>query len=168
MDAPSIGRADLLSGEARSLIEALNAELSALYPEPGGTHFRLDPEEVAPGRGAFLVCREGGVPAGCGAVRLLEGGDAEVKRMYVVPGRRGHGLGGRILAALEAEARALGARRIVLESGVRQGPALALYATAGFTSIEPYGEFLRPELEAHVKAGISVYMGKDLGPGGRP
>ena len=93
---------------------------------------------------------------------------SDVSRLIFTAGRRGHGLGGRILAALEAEARALGARRIVLESGVRQGPALALYATAGFTSIEPYGEFLRPELEAHVKAGISVYMGKDLGPGGRP
>jgi hypothetical protein len=40
---------------ARELIEELNSELAGLYPEEGATHLRLGPEEVQPGRGAFLV-----------------------------------------------------------------------------------------------------------------
>jgi hypothetical protein len=72
-----------LSDAATVLISALNAELSALYPEPGATRFRLDPDEVAPGRGAFLVAYADGAPVGCGAVRLLDDRHAELKRMYV-------------------------------------------------------------------------------------
>lgn len=51
----SISRQDVTSTVARRLIAALNAELSAGYPEPGATHFRLETGEVAAGRGAFLV-----------------------------------------------------------------------------------------------------------------
>ena len=80
-----VERADILSPEARALIEALNAELSSRYPEDGATHFRLDEEEVAPGRGAFLIAARAGKPIGCGAVRRIEAGTAEIKRMYVIP-----------------------------------------------------------------------------------
>jgi hypothetical protein len=48
-DAPlTIQRADILAPEAQSLIHALNAELSARYPEPGANYFSLDPSEVTP------------------------------------------------------------------------------------------------------------------------
>jgi putative acetyltransferase len=137
-----IARTSILSDAATTLITALNAELSALYPEPGATHFRLDPDEVAPGRGAFLVARADGAPVGCGAVRLLEDHDAELKRMYVVPEARGRGVGRALLDALESEARVLGARRLVLETGVRQTAALALYRRAGFVDIPSYGEYV--------------------------
>src|SRR5262249_41661056 len=50
-----IRRDELTSPVAASLIRALNAELAATYPEPGANHFRLDAEEVAEGRGVFLV-----------------------------------------------------------------------------------------------------------------
>jgi GNAT superfamily N-acetyltransferase len=136
----AIAPADLLSAEAQRLIAALNAELAALYPEPGANHFRLDPDEVAPGRGVFLVARRDAVAVGCGAIRRV-GDDAELKRMYVVPAARGRGVARAILWALEHEARRLGARRIVLETGTRQREALALYRRAGFTAIAPFGEY---------------------------
>ena len=123
-------RADIFSPTARGLIEALNAELSSRYPEDGATHFRLDPEEVAPGRGTFLVAVREGRPLGCGAVRRIEAGVGEVKRMYVAPEARGAGIGRAVLQALEAEARALGCARLVLETGVRQPEAIALYERA--------------------------------------
>jgi GNAT superfamily N-acetyltransferase len=131
----------ILSDAATTLIAGLNAELSALYPEPGATHFRLDPDEVAAGRGAFLVAYADGAPVGCGAVRLLDEGDAELKRMFVVPPARGRGVGRVLLSALESEARALGARRLVLETGIRQTAALTLYRRASFADIPPYGEY---------------------------
>ena len=101
----TIARAELTADVSRALIELLNAELEDLYPEPGATHFHLDPGEVADGRGTFVVVYQDGTPVGCGAVRLLDGETAELKRMYVSPAVRGRGLGRRLVAALEAEVR---------------------------------------------------------------
>ena len=151
----TITRAELAADVSRALIGALNDELNGVYSEPGATHFRLDPGEVADGRGAFLVVYQGENPVGCGAVRLLDAETAELKRMYVAPTARGRGLGRRLVAALEAEARALGVRRLVLETGVRQAAALALYRATGFRPIPLYGEYrLSPE--------TSVCLGKGL------
>lgn len=143
------------SGTANDLIRALDTELSALYPEEGTAgHFRLDAGEVSPGRGAFLVAYVGGRPLACGAIRRLDADMAEIKRMYVAPAARGCGLGRRILAALEAEASALGVKRIVLETGPRQPEAIALYTSAGYSEIGAFGEYA-PSL-------LSVFMGKEL------
>jgi len=149
-----VERRDILSAEAQALIGALNAELSSRYPEDGATHFRLDPDEVAEGRGAFMIASQSGESVGCGAVRKNDDGAGEIKRMYVVPSRRGHGAGRAILDALEAEARTLGLTRLVLETGVRQPEAIALYARAGFVEIAPFGEY--------VGSPLSVCMAKDL------
>jgi len=154
-DPITILRARLADDDSRALISALNAELTATYPEPGATHFGLDEAEVSGGRGAFLVAYLGGAPVGCGAVRLVDAETGELKRMYVSPDVRGKGVGRRLVAALEAEARALGARRLVLETGTRQTAALALYRATGFDPIPLYGEYEQsPE--------TSVCLGKDL------
>ena len=151
----TIERAQLTDDVSRALIDSLNAELSALYPEPGATHFSLSTQEVADGHGIFLIVYRDGTPLGCGALRLLDSDTAELKRMYVSPTARGRGLGRRLVAALEAEARALGVRRLVLETGVRQAAAFALYRATGFHSIPLYWEYcLSPE--------TSVCLGKDL------
>lgn len=126
---------------AAQLIAALNLELTKQYPEEGATHFRLDADEVADGRGALLVARREGVAIACGAVRLLDARTAELKRMYVIPAARGEGVSRQLLAALEQEARQLGATRLVLETGVRQVAALRLYESSGFVHIERYGEY---------------------------
>ena len=154
-DTITIARADLLAETSRALIDALNDELRGLYPEPGATHFRLDPEQVTGGRGAFLVVYRDGAPVGCGAFRLIDDETAELKRMYVDPAVRGTGLGRRLVAALEAEARAAGARRLVLETGVRQTAALALYRATGFETIPLYGEYC-------LSPGTSICLGKQL------
>ncbi len=154
-DTVTVVRTELTDAASRELIDSLNAELTGLYPESGANHFRLDPDEVTEGRGVFLVVYRAGMPVGCGAVRLLDVETAEVKRMYVRPIARGSGLGRRLLAALEVEARALGVRRLVLETGIRQTAALALYRTMGFQPIPLFGEYrLSPE--------TSVCLGKDL------
>ena len=150
----TVQRADILSATARSLIEALNAELLGRYPEEGACHFQLDAHEVADGRGAFLIAQRSGQPVGCGAVRRIEANTGEVKRMYVVPLERGRGMGRAILNAIEAEARALRLSRLVLETGVRQTEAQALYQSAGFSRIEPFGEY--------VHSPLSICMAKPL------
>ncbi len=151
----TIARADLNAEVSRALIGALNDELRGLYSEPGATHFRLDPDEVTDGRGIFLVAYRDGNPVACGALRLLDGETAELKRMYVAPAVRGKGLGRRLVTALEAEARALNVRRLVLETGVRQTAALALYRATGFRPIPLYGEYC-------LSVKTSVCLGKTL------
>ena len=145
---------DIRSPLAHQLISELNEELSARYPEEGATHFRLDADEVAPGRGAFLVAYVDGEAVGCGAVRRIEDGVGEIKRMYVRSAARGRGVGAAILAALEAEARRLDVTRLVLETGERQLEALALYRRAGFVVIPPFGEY--------VDSPLSVCLAKEL------
>ena len=145
---PDIRPESMTSPVAAALISALNAELASGYPEPGANHFRLDATEVAPGAGCFLVVRWRGSPVGCGALRRLSPNEhefgpdvGELKRMYVAPEVRGRGIGRALLMRLEGEARALGLTRLVLETGTRQTEALALYRSAGFTEIAPYGEY---------------------------
>jgi GNAT superfamily N-acetyltransferase len=89
----TIERCGLLSCIAADLITTLNAELSAAYPEPGATHFCLAPNEVAEGKGAFVVALYEGKAAGCGGLRTLAEGVGELKRMYVRPDQRGRGIG---------------------------------------------------------------------------
>jgi GNAT superfamily N-acetyltransferase len=152
-----VRREDFLSPTAHRLISQLNDELDERYPEEGANHFDLDAEEVAEGRGAFLVAYISDEPIGCGAVRRISPTVCEIKRMYVAPHARGRRVGRRILDELESIARHLGASRLVLETGVRQPEALALYARAGFTVIPLFGSYAdtpHPEL--------SVCMAKEL------
>src|SRR5438477_2136952 len=121
----TIARAELTDAASRTLIESLNAELRGRYPEPGATHFHLEAGEVADGRGTFLVAYRQGTPIGCGALRRIDAETAELKRMYVSPATRGNGLGRRLLAALEAEARA-DARRSTHDAGASDQRARAL------------------------------------------
>lgn len=128
-------------GAAR-LIAALNAELTATFPEPGATHFSLSDTQVVAGDGAFLVVYLDEVAVGCGVVRRLDEATAELKRMYVDPSVRGRGIGRALVEVLEREARLLGATRIVLETGTRLAPALKLYEAMGYARIPLFGEYL--------------------------
>lgn len=66
---------------------------------------------------------------------------AEVERLYVRPEARGHGIAAALLGALEAEASALFADRMVLRTGEWQPEAMALYRRAGYAEIERFGEY---------------------------
>ena len=94
---------------------------------------------VAP-RGTFLVATRDGVGLGCVGVRALDGGDAEVKRLFVSSRARGLGLGRRLLTAAEDWARARGAHRLVLDTHGVLTAARALYASAGFAEVERYND----------------------------
>jgi GNAT superfamily N-acetyltransferase len=132
---------------AAALVAALDADLDERYreddleDEPDHAFLNLLHADVAPPTGAFLVAYLDGEPAGCGAVRGHGDGVAEVKRMYVTPDARGRGVARALLAALEVQAAALGYTRLVLETGTRQHEAMALYESAGWTPIPPYGAY---------------------------
>jgi GNAT superfamily N-acetyltransferase len=142
----------------RELIDELNDELDAMYPEPGANHFEL------PTADEFLVAWQPSTdatehPVGCGALRVIEPGVGELKRMYVRPEARGRRVAGMILTALETAALGLGCHRLVLETGTRQNAAMSLYLRHGYTPIPCWGEYLQ-------SADTSTCLGKTLRPSG--
>jgi putative acetyltransferase len=155
MRAVDIRRSTLSSPDALRLIAALNAELTATFPEPGATHFSLVSEQVSVGDGAFMVAYLNDVAVGCGAVRRLDQTTAELKRMFVEPSLRGRGIGRVLVDALEQEGRLLGVTKIVLETGTRLAPAIRLYEAMGYTRIPLFGEYL-------ASPNTSLCFGKSL------
>jgi GNAT superfamily N-acetyltransferase len=106
--------------------QGFDAELAAL------------PGSYAPPAGRLLIARVDGEVAGCGALRPLAGGDGELKRLYVRPAMRGHGVGRALCEALILAARAGGCARLVLDTLPAMREAQGLYARLGFVDTAPY------------------------------
>jgi putative acetyltransferase len=129
------------SPDARRLIAALDAHLASRYPPEQRFGPNLKPAQIAPGTGTFVIARADGRAVGCGALRMLDEGTAEVKRMYVEPELRKLGVAKGILEHLEGVASTLGAHRLVLETGIYQEEAIGLYLRAGFKQVDCWGEY---------------------------
>ena len=78
---------------------------------------------------------------GCGAIKEYETFTVEVKRMYTLPASRGMGIAGKVLNELENWAAELNYSRCILETGIRQPEAIALYRKSGYCSIPNYGQY---------------------------
>ncbi|WP_157777524.1 GNAT family N-acetyltransferase [Nocardia terpenica] len=123
------------SPSATAMIAKANAVNEELYGHPDQTPVSAD-EFTAECGGGFIVAYIDNIPVGCGGYRLYvddpTGATAELKRMYVEPHVRRHGLARRILARLEDETRAVGYRSIILDTGSKQAAAHALYEANGY------------------------------------
>jgi putative acetyltransferase len=78
---------------------------------------------------------------GCGAFKPFETEKVEIKRMYVKPESRGQKIASQILTALEGWAAELDYSTCVLETGIRQPEAIALYHKMGYRIIPNYGQY---------------------------
>ena len=133
----AVESADPASPESVLLVQHLWDELGSLYGNTGPCQFA--PGDVSGGGAVFVLARLAGRAVGCGALRPLEPGIAELKRIFVEPGARRQGIGGEILRTLEGNARQSGYVKLWLETGVHQPGALRLYETHGFKRIKCYG-----------------------------
>lgn len=129
------------SADAQRLIAALEAHLASRYSADQRFGPNLKPQQIAPGFGTFVVARAEGRAVGCGALRRLDETSAEVKRMYVEPELRGQGIAKEIVDHLEAAARVMGTRCLVLETGIYQAEAIGLYRRLGFNPVRCWGEY---------------------------
>jgi len=118
------------------LVSTLDAELEDRYPG-----LSTDGPPPAQDLLVAVVAYSGDAPVGCGALRELEPGVVEIKRMFVLPEARRLGAARRMLEVLEARGRALGYSAVRLGSGVRQPEALALYESCGYCRIPLFGEY---------------------------
>lgn len=98
------------------------------------------PTDFDPPQGVFLLAYLDDVPVGCGALRTLEPGIGEIRRMYVLPDARGNGVGRRILEALEDEALGRGQHTVRLDTSEELAEAQALYEASGFTRVPAYND----------------------------
>jgi ribosomal protein S18 acetylase RimI-like enzyme len=97
------------------------------------------PGDYAPPFGRLLLAYVDSVPAGCVALHRYEDQAAEMKRLYVRPGFRGHNLGRQLLDRLLAEAQTIGYTSIRLDTVPSvMGKAVELYRAYGFREIAPY------------------------------
>ncbi|MFC3835209.1 MULTISPECIES: GNAT family N-acetyltransferase [Deinococcus] len=124
-----------------ALLDAQEAELTALYDGDPTQSEPFDPRTLAGEGSVLLAVQHGPELIACGALRRWDAHTAEVKRMYTRQGDRGNGHARRILHALIDRARRLGYARLVLETGDRQPDAIALYERSGFVRIPNYGYY---------------------------
>lgn len=133
-----------------SLQQAFFSDIASRYPgwEPASSQ-PVEPSDLEPPDGIWLVAYRGGRAIGCGGLQRLDADAGEVRRIFLDQSQRGHGTGRRLLIELEEHARRLGYKRVRLTTGDGQPEALRLFRSAGYREIPPFtdGAFTRHWME---------------------
>jgi GNAT superfamily N-acetyltransferase len=127
------------ASESVLLMEELSTVLEEITGSSGKASF--DADDVRGPMACFVVARDdAGVAQGCGALRPLQPGVAEIKRMYA---RRGSvGVGSTVLAYLEAQASVFGYQAIWLETRLVNRRAVDFYTARGYARMPNYGKYI--------------------------
>jgi len=135
-----------LHEDTQRLVAQVQAEYVVLYGGPDESP--IDDGEFDAPAGAFFLGYVDEEPVAMGGWRrrpdvhaLGAGSAVEIKRMYVAPDHRRRGHGERMLAHLEATARAQGADVMVLETGTEQPAAIRMYVESGYVLTESWGHY---------------------------
>jgi GNAT superfamily N-acetyltransferase len=96
------------------------------------------PGVYAPPLGRLYLAGPADAPHGCIALRPFDEARGEVKRLYVKPAARGHGLGRALARRIVDDGRAIGYRQLVLDTFDWMGDAIGLYQRLGFAPCSPY------------------------------
>jgi len=98
----------------------------------------------------MLLATARGEQVGCVGLRRIDDQTAELKRMFVRPGARRLGVARALLTACEQAALDLGYRELWLETGTLQPEAVALYRSAGYEPVPPFGQYAAESLSVHL------------------
>lgn len=145
-------RTDSDNADFRELVALLDADLAI---RDGAEHLFYAQYNKIDLIREVVVAYENGEAVGCGAFKEYEPNAAEIKRMYVSPAKRGRGIARRILAELETWAKELSFVECVLETGVKQPEAIALYRKSGYEKIPNYGQYAGVENSVCLKKTLA-------------
>lgn len=138
MNNISLKRTTSDDSDFRSLVVELDRELAIRDGDEHSFYAQFNKIDMIR---HVIVAMEGEVPVGCGAIKAFGDDAMEVKRMFVPPEQRGRRIAAFVLEELENWAVELGARKCVLETGLKQPEAIALYTRSGYERIPNYGQY---------------------------
>lgn len=131
-------RTDSTHSDFKRLVQQLDAYLAVT---DGDDHAFYDQYNKTDQIRHVVIANMDDEVVGCGAIKEFSPAAMEVKRMFVLPKKRGQGIALDILKELEGWAYELGYSKCVLETGTRQVEAVALYTRAGYVRIANYGQY---------------------------
>lgn len=145
---------DLTGDEIAALLEEHLSEMRATTP-PESKH-ALDLTALRAPEITFWSVWDGPTLVGCGAIKRLDETHAEVKSMRTTKRRQAGGIGSALLTHIIDEARAMGLRRLSLETGSGEffEPARRLYTKFGFDYCEPFADYLPDPLSVFMTRTI--------------
>lgn len=147
-----ICQTDLFIPELIALITQLDAYQEALYPVESNHAESI--ESLALVTNFAYIAKLEDTIVGCAILTLPETPYPEIKRVFVNPDYRGHGIASLLMTAILEKAISLKLSNIYLETGIYQPEAVKLYQRLGFELISQFGHYQYDPL--------SIYMMKSL------
>lgn len=140
--------------EIATLLRQSDAVAAALYP--GAFRRTITPASLDTPAISLFVARIAGRAIGCCALFDRGDGSAEIKRMIVDEAHRGSGTGAALLAEVESEAALRGINRLMLEVGIRNVAAYALYCRVGFTPCAAFAPYKPDPISRFLAKSVSA------------
>ncbi|MBU2996026.1 GNAT family N-acetyltransferase [Cellulophaga baltica] len=135
----SIKRTTYKNEDFVALVKALDANLSETDGDEHDFYHQFNGIE---GLNHVIVYYENEIAIGCGVIKPFDRKTVEVKRMYVKPEHQGKGIGSKILQELEKWGSSLKYTTAILETGIRQPDAIALYKKNKYSITDNYGQYI--------------------------
>jgi len=107
--------------------------------------------------GHIVMAVDGDCAVGCCALVTMEPGCFELSKMAVHEGRRGTGIGRKLLEYAVQHARDVGAKRLYLETNTKLPNAIHLYEAVGFRHLPP--ERVRKSPFARSNVQMEMWLG---------
>jgi putative acetyltransferase len=134
----TLTRTDSANPDFRTLVAALDKDLAIRDGDDHAFYAQYNKVDLIK---HVVLAYDGSEAVGCGAVKEYAPGIMEVKRMYVPPAKRGQGIASLVLNELEVWARDMNYATCILETGLAQPEAIALYKKNAYSIIHNYGQY---------------------------
>jgi GNAT superfamily N-acetyltransferase len=138
-----MSRTNSLNPDFVALVKKLDAYLTIT---DGDEHAFYDQFNKIDSINHVVVFHENCLPVACGAIKQMGSTNAwEIKRMFVEESMRGKGIASQVINELEKWAKELNVEKLVLETGIRQTEAVALYHKNNYQIIKNFGQYIGVE-----------------------